>query len=48
MNPLAGAEGFEPSDVGVKVPCVRPLHHAPISILYIHIIMNNVRNFNFM
>lgn len=29
---MAGAEGFEPSDAGIKIRCVRPLRHAPILI----------------
>jgi hypothetical protein len=30
---MADALGFEPRNAGVKVPCVRPLHHTPINMV---------------
>ena len=29
ISKIAGVDGFEPSNSGVKVRCVEPLHHAP-------------------
>ena len=33
---MAGAEGFEPSNAGIKIRCVRPLRHAPFSFFIYH------------
>ena len=33
---MAGAEGFEPSNAGIKIRCVRPLRHAPFSYFIYH------------